>query len=324
MHMPDALVSPAVGIAFYAISGAAVQRASTKIKSNPVNPGLLGVMAGFVFASQMINYSIPGTGSSGHIGGGILLASVLGPHAAMLAMTAVLIVQALFFADGGLLSLGCNIFNMGVIPILLVYPFIEKIKDRSYLLVLSIVIALLMGASMVTFMTLLSGKAQIPMTSFLSLMLGIHLPIGVIEGLITVGLLRMLSKVDTQGRERVKPLVPIAVGAVFIATIVAWFASSSPDGLEWSLGKTSFKEETPKGIEQRLQKIQEGTSFLPDYGFKTAPEEEKAEEGSEWGKPNMGTSVSGLVGTVIVLTLSTLLAYLLGRMQLRKNRPSAP
>ena len=77
---------------------------------------LMGVLGAFVFAAQMVNFAIPGTGSSGHLGGGLLLAILLGPRAAFIVIASVLIVQALFFADGGLLALGCNVFNLGFFP----------------------------------------------------------------------------------------------------------------------------------------------------------------------------------------------------------------
>jgi cobalt/nickel transport system permease protein len=92
---------------------------------------VMGVMGAFVFAAQMINFTIPVTGSSGHIGGGIILSAVLGGPAALISITAVLIIQALFFADGGLLALGCNIFNMGVIPCLITYPLLFRPMFRK-------------------------------------------------------------------------------------------------------------------------------------------------------------------------------------------------
>ncbi len=75
----------------------------------------MGVMGAFVFAAQMINFAIPGTGSSGHIIGGILLAAVLGPWAAFLTLSSVLLLQCLLFADGGFMALGCNILNMAAL-----------------------------------------------------------------------------------------------------------------------------------------------------------------------------------------------------------------
>ena len=83
---------------------------------------LMGVLGAFVFAAQMINFTIPGTGSSGHLGGGLLLAILLGSPAAFITIASILTVQALFFADGGLLALGCNIVNMGLFPCFVVYP----------------------------------------------------------------------------------------------------------------------------------------------------------------------------------------------------------
>lgn len=115
MHMADALVSPIIGGVMWSASIGTLSYSIKKVQMNIdyAKVPLMGVMGAFVFAAQMINFSIPMTGSSGHIGGGILLAILLGPHAGFLAITSVLIIQALFFADGGLLALGCNIFNLG-------------------------------------------------------------------------------------------------------------------------------------------------------------------------------------------------------------------
>ncbi|NMA37698.1 MAG: energy-coupling factor ABC transporter permease, partial [Papillibacter sp.] len=129
MHMADALLSPAVGGTMLAASAAAVAYSAVKVKKDELNDKKLPVMAvagAFVFAAQMINFTIPGTGSSGHIGGGMLLCALLGGAPALLSLAAVLIIQCLFFADGGLLALGSNIFNIGVIPCLIVYPLIYK------------------------------------------------------------------------------------------------------------------------------------------------------------------------------------------------------
>ena len=126
MHMADALISPAVGGTMWAASAAAIGWSARRLRREEAGAGtagdrtaLMGVLGAFVFAAQMINISIPATGSSGHLGGGILLAALLGPWAALPVIASVLIVQALFFADGGLLALGCNIVNLGVIPCLL-------------------------------------------------------------------------------------------------------------------------------------------------------------------------------------------------------------
>src|SRR5450631_901755 len=128
MHMADALLSPAVGGALWVVSAGAVAYSSHKVSRDPDDRKvpLMGVLGAFLFAAQMINFTIPATGSSGHLGGGLLLTILLGPYAAFLTIASVLVVQALFFADGGLLALGCNIFNMGFIPAFIVYPLIYK------------------------------------------------------------------------------------------------------------------------------------------------------------------------------------------------------
>ncbi|MDE5652744.1 MAG: energy-coupling factor ABC transporter permease, partial [Muribaculaceae bacterium] len=117
MHMADALISTPValtaGLAATALLGVAGYKVNKEKSDNVKMVPLMGVLGAFVFAAQMINFSIPGTGSSGHIIGGILLAAFLGPWAAFLTIASVLIIQCLVFADGGLLALGCNIINMG-------------------------------------------------------------------------------------------------------------------------------------------------------------------------------------------------------------------
>src|SRR4051812_16429679 len=107
MHMADALLSPIVGGAMLAVSGSAVAVAARRVARRPDDhrPALMGVLGAFVFAAQMINFTIPGTGSSGHLAGALLLAVLLGPDAAFLAITSVLMIQSLIFADGGLLAL---------------------------------------------------------------------------------------------------------------------------------------------------------------------------------------------------------------------------
>ena len=124
MHMADALLSPAVGGVMWAATGATVAYSARKVREDldESKIPLMGVAGAFVFAAQMLNFTIPGTGSSGHLGGALLLAILLGPEAAFLVMASILAVQALFFADGGLLALGANIFNLGFFPAFVAYP----------------------------------------------------------------------------------------------------------------------------------------------------------------------------------------------------------
>jgi cobalt/nickel transport system permease protein len=105
MHMADALISPAVGGTLWAATAGLIGYSSRKVQQDIDDRRipLMGVLGAFIFAAQMINFTIPGTGSSGHLGGGMILAILLGPAAAFLTLASVLTVQALFFADGGLL-----------------------------------------------------------------------------------------------------------------------------------------------------------------------------------------------------------------------------
>jgi len=268
--MADALLSPAVGGGMYAASAAAIAYAVTKFKKD--DPGeskipLMAVSGAMVFAAQMINFTIPGTGSSGHIGGGILLAALLGPFAGLLALAAVLVIQCLFFADGGLLALGCNIFNIAVIPCLFIYPLLFRpilspspTAKRIWIAsIVSVVIALQLGAFAVVLQTTASGVALLPFTAFTLLMQPIHLAIGIVEGLVTAAILsfvfaarpQILTAAADKPAKSLRPLIiTFACIAAVTAVVLSLFASQTPDGLEWSiLNLTGSMELTESGRE---------------------------------------------------------------------------
>lgn len=336
MHMADALLSPSVGAAFIAGSGVALAVSAGKVsrEADERKVPLMGVMGAFVFAAQMINFTIPGTGSSGHLGGGMLLALILGPWAAFITIASVLIVQALFFADGGILALGTNIWNMGVYPCFigwLVYKAVAgKNPSRSRVSLgaaLGVLIGLEMGALTVVLQTVLSGRSELPVYKFGALMAGIHLPIAIVEALITIAVVNFVyairpeivrenlglkEKFASQSFSYRPVIASMIVAALLAGGVVAWFASSRPDGLEWSISRAYGQEELPapkEGIIARLAQFQEKISILPDYDFRASPQEkhsaqsEKAngEENGDIVSP--GTSVSGVVGSLIVLVL---------------------
>lgn len=337
MHMADALISPAVGATMWAATAGLVAYSAKKLKdeADDRKVPLMGVLGAFIFASQMINFSIPATGSSGHLGGGMILAILLGPYAAFLVMASVLIVQALFFADGGLLALGCNIFNLGFFPCFVVYPLIYrkivgdeptqgKIMTGS---ILGAIVALQLGAFSVVLETISSGISELPFRTFVLLMQPIHLAIGIVEGLVTAAVTTFVFKARPEILNAASRSMPIGkvdikkvlVGLVVVAAIaggaLSWFASSNPDGLEWAMFKTSGKEEleSPEGVHTSLAGIQERTAFLPDYGFKKAGTEAEAEESSRWPAVDAGTSVSGLVGGGLTLLVAALIGFGLKR-----------
>ena len=204
MHMADALLSPAVGGAMLAISAGVLGYSIRDVRKNfqEKRIPLMGVAGAFVFAAQMVNFAIPGTGSSGHIGGAVLLAALLGPAPAFIVMAGVLLIQALFFADGGLLAWGCNLFNLGFFGCFLAYPYVfrpiaGKRMSRGRIFAASLlacIVSLELGAFAVTLETLLSGITELPFSLFAAVMLPIHLAIAVGEGIATGAVLIFLRR----------------------------------------------------------------------------------------------------------------------------------
>ena len=285
-------------------------------------------MAAFVFAAQMINFTIPGTGASGHLGGGMLLAALLGPYAGFLAMSSILLIQAFFFADGGLLALGANIFNLGFFPCFVVYPLFKKILEQgsrkriASASFLGAILSLQLGAFFVVLQTYFSGISALPFTSFLMMMLPIHLAIGFVEGFVTMGVLLFLWQAkpeyfSEQKRQKInfkKALCVIVPLTLITGGIFAWYASENPDGLEWSIHKVSGKEELPTSheVHKKLEKFQEKTSMMPDYDFKKSQETEKK-------IINPGTSLAGIIGSFFTLAIIVLFGFSLKRIGKRQN-----
>lgn len=256
MHMADALISPFVGGAGWAASLGLVGYSARKIKiaADDASVPLMGVGAAFVFAAQMLNFAIPGTGSSGHLGGGLMLAALLGPHAAFLAMASILTVQALFFADGGLLALGCNVVNLGFFPCFIAYPLLFRpiagsSPNRARLSAASMIAAIVglqLGALAVVLETKISGVTALPFGAFALLMQPIHLAIGAVEGLATAAVLLfvwqarpgILHAGDT-GAFSKKLVAALLVAALVVSASAGWIASSRPDGLEWAIAKVT-------------------------------------------------------------------------------------
>jgi cobalt/nickel transport system permease protein len=336
MHMADALISPAVGGTLWVATAGLIGYSSRKVKQDMDDRRipLMGVLGAFIFAAQMINFTIPGTGSSGHLGGGMILAILLGPSAAFLTLASVLTVQALFFADGGLLSLGCNIFNLGFFPCFVAYPLVYKpivrgkINQRRIVIgaVLSAVLGLQLGALGVVFETFFSRITDLPFATFLILMQPIHLPIGIVEGLVTAAVVVFVWKARPEILEMAgasKPAGISSLGKVLAALLLAaavtggfisWFASTHPDGLEWSISRSAGKAEVAlpkKSLYGWLAEIQKKTAVLPDYGFRKSKKEEAS--GAAWPAVEPGTSVSGLLGGALTLIALVLIGVLLKR-----------
>lgn len=175
MHMADALLAPGVAGVMYACSAVAAGRSVRKLNQQPDDKAVpvMGVMGAFVFAAQMINFTIPGTGSSGHLCGGMLLAAIVGPYAAFLTMIGVLLIQCLLFADGGLMALGANIWNMAFygcfVGGLIWRAFTRKGLNRAKIIAASLIgciLSLQLGAFSVSVETLASGITALPFGAF--------------------------------------------------------------------------------------------------------------------------------------------------------------
>ena len=330
MHMSDALLSPAVAGVMCAASGAAVAASVMKLRrsTEPVKVAEAGVMGAFVFAAQMINFAVPGTGSSGHLCGGMLLAAVLGPSLGFLTLAVVLLVQCLLFADGGILALGANIWNMAFYGCLLgggvIWPIVAgRAPTRGKVFVASVVgniIALQLGAFSVTLQTLASGVTELPFGAFVVAMQPIHLAIGTVEGLITGSvlcfilearpeMLALKSRPFSAKFSRCAVLSVLAASAFVVGGLLSLVASSSPDGLEWSMERVAGTAEIERAgaLHSAAADAQEKVAVLPDYAL----------PGSE---AIGGNVLSGLLGTGVVLLLCVGGAY---AVRMRRGRLEA-
>jgi len=328
MHMADALVSTAVAGTMYACSAVAAGYSLKKVRSADLNHKvpLMGVMGAFVFAAQMINFSIPGTGSSGHLTGGMMLCALLGPEAGFLTMTAVLTIQCLLFADGGLMALGCNMWNMGFYGCFVGYliwrAFMRGGMTRGRIIAASLtgcILALQLGALSVTLETLASGITELPFAVFLGFMQPIHLAIGLVEGLVTAAVLLFVFKTrpqllhgyrQTEGGQLKTSAVVAILGATAMVTggFLSLFASSHPDGLEWSIGKVSggTELESASTMHHWASQAQERLALLPDYDFLN-------------GDGVLGTSFSGIVGALLVLAVCVAVCLIIKKTKRPSN-----
>ncbi|MDD2365929.1 MAG: energy-coupling factor ABC transporter permease [Desulfuromonadaceae bacterium] len=352
MHMADALLSPAIGGTMWAASAATIAFCSKKVRNELDNSKipLMGVLGAFIFAAQMINFTIPVTGSSGHLGGGLILSILLGPYAAFLTIASVLVVQALFFADGGLLALGCNIFNLGFFPAFIAYPLIYKkiIGEKptaskiSVAAIIAAVAGLQLGAFAVVLETTLSGISSLPFSTFVAMMQPIHLAIGVVEGFVTASVVSFVYKARpeimqssaeevTVERHPIRSLLITFMAVAFITGgIFSWFASEHPDGLEWSIEKVTGKGEIEgdsTGVHTMLGSLQEKLAFLPDYTFRksvTATKEggepadiasshstAESKDVSDEDTDKLGTSLSGIIGGLLSLAFAGIIGFIL-------------
>ncbi len=292
LHIPDGFLSAPVAILAWIVTIAfmvvAVRRASREFDERLVP--LMGVLAAFIFAAQAFNFPVAG-GTSGHFLGGALAAILLGPWPALLVMAAVIGLQGLIFQDGGLLAMGANIFVMGIVTVWTGY-FVYQALQRANRYVAGFVagwLSVVLAAVVTAFLLALSGTASL--TVVLTAMAGVHMLIGVGEGLITAAALALVRAAlpgmfGEQGAGRKSDATTVIAGGVVLALVVGivavFFASPHPDGLERVAEDKGFLAAA----------LDAPFAFIPDY---VAP----------------GVANEALAG-VIAIVLGTLLLFAVG------------
>jgi cobalt/nickel transport system permease protein len=289
----------------------------------------------------------------------VLLAILLGPSAAIVVMTAVLMVQCLLFQDGGLLALGCNIINMGVVPALaggwiyrrlLGRPEAARPARRYLACWAACTVGVAAGAALVPAETLLGGRLLIDVRDFLAIMLGLHLIIGLFEGAITSAVLSFLARVrpavlglsaqpsQATPRSRWDKLalpLPLLATALLLAGLASWFASTHPDGLEWSLSRGGDPPAVarPAGLAAAIDRWQKRWSLMSDYTRRGQPlgQDEAQQssssppvEGAAWPKPDGWKSLAGLLGTLATLLALAGISHVLRARRHARHANHAP
>lgn len=303
MHIPDGFLDgktvALTGAVAAAAVGVAVWHLRTSMQTSRIP--LLGVSAAFIFAAQMVNFPVAG-GTSGHLVGSVLATVLLGPSAALIAMTAVLFVQCFAFADGGVTALGANILNMGLVGCIvgwMVYVPVSRaiggLFGKIVAATLAAWLSTVLAATVCAAELAVSGTA--PWSLAFPAMAGIHMLIGVGEAVITATVLASIARIRPELLEpdRQSPVVNFApmlaygmLIAVAIAVLGSPFASASPDGLDKAAADLKLVDK--EGASRRLP------APMSDYKI----------PGIGW--PTAATSIAGGIGTIAVFGLGWVMA----------------
>ncbi|HEY4359851.1 MAG TPA: energy-coupling factor ABC transporter permease [Bryobacteraceae bacterium] len=259
MHIPDGFLSPPVWATLDAVSLTAVgliARRAQRDTEESIVP-LLGVMGAFVFAAQMINFPV-GLGTSGHLVGGALLAMVLGPAAATVVMTAILVIQAFVFQDGGVMSLGANIFNMalaGVFAGYLPYRYwAASPRARKAAIFAGGTLSVLVSACFALAQLAISG---VPLRRWLPVSLVLFLVSALLEGAITVAAVSAIERLNAAWVRRPittasRPVGIIAIAAILLVTAGVLVATAAPDGIEKLAAQIGIAAHSPTWLHAPL------------------------------------------------------------------------
>jgi len=287
MHIPDGFLDTKTWVTAAAVSGTAITYAVRKVNKDleEKDPPLMGVLAAFIFAAQMLNFPVAG-GTSGHFLGGALAAILLGPWKAMLVMLSVVTVQALLFGDGGIAALGANVLNMAIIAPLVaywIYGIISRYSIPAGAFAAGLV-STLVTALAVSIQLAVSGTVPFAITA--SLMTGWHLLIGIGEGLITATTIGYLIKVRpdlVENRTGLdwRSLTVLGMVAIALVVFLSPFASALPDGLERVAHDLGFIGSETSVFD----------ALIPDYAVPGLKDE------------RLTTVVAGLVGVSITVLI---------------------
>jgi cobalt/nickel transport system permease protein len=304
LHIPDGFLNLVVSLVCWAITAVmlamAVSRTNNSLGEKQVP--LMGIMAAFIFAAQMINFPVAG-GTSGHLLGGALAAIVLGPWAGMLVMTAVIAVQALLFQDGGLLVMGANILNMGLLTAAIGYGLYRSVVNSSRRTKLAVAglaawLSVMAGALATSLQLWLSGTSNLQ--TVVIAMLGVHALIGIGEALITVAALSFIFQTRPDllderpaSAEGGRGWVVAGVVIALVVVLLSPLASAFPDGLERVAENMGFIEAGQAAPYE----------IIPDY---TVP---------FLGETPISTIVAGAIGVLVVLGI----AFVTGRSLQKKT-----
>jgi cobalt/nickel transport system permease protein len=243
MHIPDNFLSTPVWAGLDALAAPAIAVVSRRARATTDTSRLplLGVMGAFVFAAQMINFPV-GAGTSGHLVGGTLLACVLGPEAAILVVTSILLVQALIFQDGGVLALGANIFNMAVCGVLagyLPYSYLSGSKWRYRAAFWGGVCSVMASGLLALTELGISGIHMPPSLIIFSVLL--FLANAIMEGAITATVLKAIERINPEVASdgnlsspslAGRTAIAIGLAALLLGATGLLITSAAPDGLE--------------------------------------------------------------------------------------------
>ncbi len=263
MHIPDGLMDPAVFLAGWAVAVVVLAVAMAKVgrtidqKAVP----LMALLAAGIFMAQMLNFPV-GFGTTGHLIGAALAVYMLGPLAAMVVMTAILLIQGLMFGDGGITALGLNILNMAIIAPLTAWGIFALAGRSTWSVPVAAWASVMAGAAACAFelsasYTLSGGAYGITGSLAIPAMLGYHALIGIGEGLITGGIVAYLTKVAPEMVRGDPPAVPVprkrytnaalGITVLFGIGLVLFFMFSAGmgDGLESVMEAAGVEEVTP-------------------------------------------------------------------------------